>query len=206
MSIYHRYADVLPNFFPENFAKPIVGRQLITPLRAGAEFPLFTITPSQIIQSGEVIHPNVHTPLLKFITRPLVIAFYSAQLSLYGQSYLDKLQQLYADVRVMGGSFLLVVAEDADTFEAWQGKYDLPFDIIHDVDFAISKSAGLYAGSDPLWGRVSGVDADVFAPAVYVVSPSGKIVYEFVDTNLTKNLDTRDLLTAVYQAGTKAVA
>lgn len=206
MSIYHRYADVLPLGLPENFKKPNLEKHLIQPLEAGQVFPAIQVFYQDILQGRELLQSKQEVYTVT-IQKPLVLAFYSAQWSLYGTKRYEQLQDLHNSTKVSGGSFLMVTGEDKDTFEAWHdARIQASFDMFQDRRFELSKQVGLFSSSDPLWGRVSGIDADTFAPAVYVIGTDHKIIYSFVDDNLTRELDNREVIAAVNGARKKAVA
>jgi peroxiredoxin len=137
----------------------------------------------------------------ELLNQPLVLAFFSIHWNGYGESYLRQLQELYADVLVMGGQLLVVSADDRKELEYLVKKHQLSFPLAIDKNHQIARSAGLYLESDPLWDRVSGIEENAAFPAVYVIGQSQRISYHFLDHYLQNAINARDLLSEVYSAG-----
>ncbi|KAA2243732.1 peroxiredoxin family protein [Chitinophaga agrisoli] len=199
-SLIHRYADLEPLSLPERFNAPTRTRNRIAPLGAGDFVPEFNLPRTQFIaasslpqDAGEQIAGRT------LLGRPLVLAFISLHWNGYAQRLLQELQDLHADIQVMGGDLLVVSDEDSAGFASLAGQQSLPFNIVWDKQHKIASQFGVYATTDPIWDRISGVEADVPTPAVYVLGPSGKIVFDQVDLYLEKCIPTRDLLSTVYQ-------
>ena len=174
-STLYRYADYLPEPVPENFASPRRQWVRINPLTAGNDFPEL-----QVQASGQ----------------PLVVAFYSWHWNLYGDAYFAKLQQYQEQIEAAGAKLLVVSSEDKKQFKlAHPG--EVTFDIIHDIQHRIARKAGIYSESDPIWGRVSGVNEDVPVPAVYVLTPSSMINYAFIDEYLQQPFPIKEIVAAI---------
>jgi peroxiredoxin len=198
MLIINRYADYLQQPLPERFPKKLRSITKINPAKAGDIAPLFAIHGNQYIEQGGLLQSEAGiTAIQTLLTRPVVIAFYSIHWNDYSNRLLSALQGLAADIKVMGGQLLLLSAEDKSF---WQQEASLQnaFPIAHDTNNKIARKFGIYAESDPIWDRVSGINADVPIPAVYVISPLEKITFDFTDPYFEKELPTRELLTAVY--------
>lgn len=197
--INNRYADFLEAPLPERFPKKLRSITKINPAKQGDTAPLFSIHSSQHIVNGGLLEDIAGiTSIQTLLTRPLVIAFYSVHWNGYGQRLLAALQDLQEDIKVMGGQLLLLSAEDKTFLQYQVTQQSLTLPIAHDTHNKIARKFGIYAESDPIWDRISGINADVPIPAVYVVSPLEKITYDFVDPYFEKTLPARELLTAVY--------
>jgi len=198
---FARYADLSPEFEIENVKKAYKTRTPISPLHAGATFPAFHINKKNIIATSDILKSvQGLQSITQLIDRPLVLAFHSIHWNGYGTRLLEELNDIYADIRVMGGQLLLVTTDEQQRFDEATSALQLPFASIWDQHNQIAAKAGLYSATDPIWDRISGVNEDVPVPAIYVLTPSLKIVYSSVDLWLEKSLERRDLLSAVYEA------
>ncbi|MBS0026298.1 redoxin domain-containing protein [Chitinophaga sp. 22321] len=197
LSTLYRYADYLPAPVPENFPSPVRNRERINPVNSGAFFPEFLIEESRIINrhvllgdAGEV------TSLHQLTSQPLVIAFYSWHWNGYGDRLLEQLEQSRAAIEAAGAHLLVLSSEDKKLFNTVNpGPFS--FDIVHDAQHRIARKAGIYRESDPIWGRVSGVNEDVPVPAVYLVTPSLEISYAFVDLYLQESFSPETLVATI---------
>jgi peroxiredoxin len=188
----YRYADLLPEVELDNIKKTQL-RTAIQPLASGDVLPSFHIHKKNILTTGDLLRSlNGSLPVTQIADRPLVIVFYSAHWNQYGQRLLQDLSDLHADVRIMGGQLLLVSSE--------ANIQPLPFASVYDQYQHIATKAGVYSSTDPIWDRVSGIEADVATPAIYVVTPDLKITYSQVDLWFERGVQRRELLSAVYDA------
>ncbi|HEU4554012.1 MAG TPA: redoxin domain-containing protein [Chitinophaga sp.] len=200
MSITYRYADLEPEFLPERFNAPTPRRNRLSPLRTGNAAPELHVPPTQLIQAAG-LPQDLHNR-----TRPLVVAFLSFHWHSYAAARLQELRELYADIQVMGGDLLVISDEDTTFFNLLAGKQPVPFPVVWDRQHKMAGQFGVYAATDPIWDRISGVNEDVPTPGIFVLSPGGKIVFDEVDLYFEKQLAVRDLLTAVYKASHRKAA
>ncbi len=198
---FARYADLSPEFELEYVKKAYKNRTPISPLHAGDTLPAFHINKKNIIATSDILKSvQGLQPVTQLIDRPLVLAFHSIHWNGYGNRLLKELNDIYADIRVMGGQLLLVTTDEKQYFDQATAASQLPFATIWDQHNVIAGKAGLHSATDPIWDRISGVNEDVPVPAIYVLTPSLKIVYSAVDLWLEKSIEKRDLLSAVYEA------
>jgi peroxiredoxin len=201
MSTIHRYADYLPLAVPERFNAPNFKRTRIAPLSTGDTVPEAGLPRAQFISSSALLQgAGEQTDIRSLVARPLVVAFISLHWNDYAQKLLQDLQVLHADIRIMGGELLVISDEDSAGFFSIADKQAVSFSTIWDRQHKIATQFGLYSATDPIWGRISGINADVPVPAVYVLDPSGKIVFDQVDHYFEQRISARDLLSAVYDA------
>src|SRR5688572_20657049 len=201
MSTIHRYADFLPLAIPERFNPPTIKRTKIAPLSAGDAIPEAALPRVQFINASSLLqHADEQTEIRTLTARPLVVAFISLHWNGYAQKLLQDLQALCADVRIMGGELLVISDEDSSGFLSLADKQPLPFSIVWDKQHKIASQFGIYSSTDPIWDRISGINADVPVPALYVLDPSGKIAFDQVDHYFEKRIPARELLSAVYDA------
>lgn len=197
LSTLYRYADYLPIPTPENFPSPIRAREKINPLSTGNYFPEFLLEESRIINSAALLsHVDQGASLHHITAQPLVIAFYSWHWNGYGDRLIAQLQQSHAAIEAAGARLLVVSSEDKKHFTT-VNPGPLSFDVVHDAQHRIARKAGIYRESDPIWGFVSGVNADVPVPAIYLVTPSLEISYTFVDLYLQESFSPETLVAAI---------
>ncbi|PUZ27252.1 Peroxiredoxin [Chitinophaga costaii] len=200
MSTLHRYADILDIQFPDRFESRGVQRVKINPLRKNDRFPDALLRKDALVTPASFWPHDISMPLSLLLDRPLVVAFFSVHWNQYGLDLLQHLQELHNDIKVMGGRLLLIAAEGEQVLRPLVEKYQLTFPILHDRNHGIASLAGIYEKTDPIWDRVSGINADVPIPATYVISPAQQISFAAVDPYFQQKPDTRDLLSAVYTA------
>jgi peroxiredoxin len=202
MSLTHnRYADYLLAPIPERFNPPVLRSIKIAPAKAGDAIPDFSLQRANFITDGPLLPESAErAPLRELLNRPLVLAFVSQHWNNYAHTLLQDLRDIYQDIHVMGGQLLVISDEDKAWFTPLLEQYQLSFPVLWDNQHKIAGRFGLYSDTDPIWDRISGIDADVPSPGIYVLSPSGKIVFESVDLYFEKSLPVRQLLSAVYDA------
>jgi peroxiredoxin len=191
----NRYADLFPEVELDIVRKANQDKTPIKPLVSGETLPSFHIHKKNIIGRADFLRTlNGSLPVAQLLDRPLVLAFHSIYWNDYGTRRLEQLQEVYADIRVAGANLLVASSENEVSLS------QLPFATIFDQHQHIAKKAGIYSTTDPIWDRVAGIEADVAVPAVYVLTPSLKIVYASTDTWFENGLPASELIAAVYEA------
>ena len=197
MSSLYRYADYLPQPTPENFPSPVRNREKINPLKAGSFFPEFFIEEARVISAGPLLN-NAHSgaSLHSLTLQPLVVVFYSWHWNNYADQLIERLKESHAAITAAGARLLVLSSEDKKQFTSVYPEA-LPFDVVHDAQYRIARKAGIYRESDPIWGFVSGVNADVPVPAAYLITPSLEISYDFVDLYLQEEFSPEAVVAAI---------
>ncbi|QJB34852.1 redoxin domain-containing protein [Chitinophaga oryzae] len=197
MSTLHRYADYLPTPIADQFPSPVRNRERIRPLTAGQFFADFYLEEENVINEGPLLKAGIGGTSLHLLTaQPLVVAFYSVNWNGYGDALIAELIAKHAAIEAAGARLLVLSSEGKKHFSQFN-RQPLPFDVVRDVQHRIARKAGIYKESDPIWGRVAGVNADVPVPAVYLVTPSLEITYSFADVNLEHRFSADELLSVV---------
>lgn len=192
---------------------PILGNASLPPNeQTNQHLPLLTgdLLPKFILEKTFAISNTLSgavpatASLQDFVTddNPLVVAFLSLTERF---SHAAALASLQADIKVMGGRLLVITNGTRNEF-SHRLRHDGKLDIYHDHHGRIAQQFGLYDRENPLSDWITGVEADIPLPALYVISPAQKIVFHYVDYTLrTVNGDygdksfVRNLLTAVYE-------
>lgn len=201
MRTTNRYADFLPQFYEIRNTKPL-DRTKIKPIVTGSTFPLFHLHKYDFVVPFSFLRQeSSYIVGSELLNQPLVLAFYSIHWNDYGVNYLEQLESLHADIQVMGGQLLVVSADDRKELEAELAKHNYTFPLAIDHNHQIARGAGIYAETDPLWDRVSGIEENAPLPAVYVIGQSQRLTYTFIDHYFEKEINVRELLSEVYSAG-----
>ncbi|MBC9911390.1 redoxin domain-containing protein [Chitinophaga varians] len=197
MSTLHRYADYLPAPIADQFPSPVKNRERIRPLTAGQFFQDFYLEEENVINKGALLKDAVGVTSLHLLTaQPLIVAFYSVNWNGYGDALIAELIEKHAAIEAAGARLLVLSSEGKKHFTEFN-REPLPFDVARDAQHRIARKAGIYKESDPIWGRVAGVNADVPVPAVYLITPSLEITYSFADVYLEQKFSVDELLSVV---------
>lgn len=201
MRTTNRYADFLPLNYEIRNTKPL-DRTKINPITAGTTFPLFQLHKDDFVVPFSFLRQESNYIVgSELLNQPLVLAFYSIHWNDYGVNYLEQLEALHADIQVMGGQLLVVSADDRKELELELAKHHYTFPLAIDRNHQIARGAGIYAETDPLWDRISGINANAPLPAVYVIGQSQRLTYVAIDHYFEKKINARELLSEVYRAG-----
>ncbi|MCW3462837.1 peroxiredoxin family protein [Chitinophaga nivalis] len=196
-STLHRFADFLTSPIPENFPSPRRNREQINPIRSGSFFPDLLIEATRVIRGTHLLKGlKQGVELHRLASQPLVVVFYSLHWNGYADRLLQLLKDSYPAIEAAGAHVLVLSSEEQEAFLAVNPD-PLPFDIVWDEENRLAKKAGIYLESDPVWGRVSGIDADVPVPAVYLVTPSLQITYDFADIFFQQEFQPEVLLSHI---------
>ncbi|MFN8354386.1 MAG: redoxin domain-containing protein [Spirosomataceae bacterium] len=183
--------------FKQSADKPI-------PLRRGDTLPSLTF---EAIQSIWQHLPAQLTPQLPISARqlvtkqPLVLTFLSSGWNQYGLNHLQALRAAYPEILALGGNLLAIVQGTYQQTIGLINDFDVSYNLVADDSNLIAQQLGLYAPLYPVWERVSGVSEDVPLPAVYVIAPNGKIIYDSVDTDFSTPFSITEMLVGVFNAG-----
>ncbi|WP_346315923.1 redoxin domain-containing protein [Chitinophaga sp. YIM B06452] len=201
MRTINRYADFLPLSYDIRRTKP-QDNTPIKPISAGHTLPLFNLHKEDFVVPFQFLNrESSYIVGSELLNQPLVLAFFSIHWNGYGEKYIKELQDLYADIQVMGGQLLVVSADSRKELEEVVARYSITFPLAQDRGHQIARSAGIYAETDPLWDRLSGFEENAPLPAIYVIGQSQRITYDFTDRYFDRVINRRELLSEVYTAG-----
>ncbi|MES2276647.1 MAG: redoxin domain-containing protein [Bacteroidota bacterium] len=174
----------------------------LKPVRTGNYLPGFTLQAAyarwQHFFNGAETHGAIL--LRQLLSKPLVISFYAPQWQQHGLDQLRQLNAIQAEIKAAGGNLLIITAEKEAALEklAWENSLSLNF--YFDAQHQIAQSLRIYAESDPVWNRFSGIDINVPLLATYVLDANKQVVYDQVSLNLGEAISTREIISAVYGA------
>ncbi|RPD42612.1 redoxin domain-containing protein [Chitinophaga barathri] len=201
MRTINRYADFLPLSYDIRRTKPLDNTP-IKPITAGHTLPLFNLHKEDFVIPFQFMNrDSSYIVGSELLNQPLVLAFFSIHWNGYGDKYIKELQDLYADVQVMGGQLLVVSADSRKELEEVAAKHNITFPLALDRNHQIDRSAGIYSETDPLWDRLSGFEENAPLPAIFVIGQSQRITFDFIDRYFDRSINRRELLSEVYTAG-----
>jgi peroxiredoxin len=131
------------------------------------------------------------------LNKPLVIAFYSSHWQAYGLDILKQLNAIQHEIKGYDANLLIIGTEKERKLEklAWDNGLSLSF--YFDTQKEVAERFGVYSENDPVWNRISGIDTNAPLLATYVISTSGKIVYDHIDWNFSEVFPSKEILAAV---------
>lgn len=130
--------------------------------------------------------------------KPLVLSFYCPCWGSYAPKHLAALQELVPQIEALGGQLLVLTNESPKQISRIAKKLSLDFTLIHDKDFNVARSYGVYSETSPIWDRIAGISEEVFTPSLFVIGKDRKVSYIFIDDNFDGTPNRKELLKAVY--------
>ena len=199
--MYYEFEDELGNISTIQL-KEREQDELAEELSVGDLAPLFYLRSEDGVQTTSVSGFSVSNDSRSLIDllsyKPLVLSFYCPCWGSYAPIHLAALQELAPKIEAFGGQLLVLTNESPKQIERISKKLELDFAIIHDKDFNVARSYGVYSETSPIWDRIAGISEEVFTPSLFVIGNDRKIAYTFVDENFDGTPDRKELLKSVY--------
>jgi len=129
---------------------------------------------------------------------PLVLSFYCPCWGSYAPKHLAVLQELAPQIEAFGGQLLVLTNESPKQIERISKKLNLDFAVVHDKDFNVARSYGVYSETSPIWDRIAGISEEVFTPSLFVIGKDRKVAYTFVDENFDGTPNRKEILKSVF--------
>jgi len=174
----------------------------IEELSTGDLAPLFYLRSEEGVQitsvSGYAVASDSRSLIDLLSYKPLVLSFYCPCWGSYAPKHLAMLQELAPQIEAFGGQLLVLTNETPKQIERISKKLQLDFTIIHDKDFNVARSYGVYSETSPIWDRIAGISEEVFTPSLFVIGNDRKIAFTFVDENFDGTPNRKELLKSVY--------
>ena len=171
----------------------------LKPIKSGDAIPDFTLEKDNQRWQQFFNGVETHGPVLlrQLLNKQLVISFYSGHWRAYGLDMLKQLNAIQYDIKAHDANLLIITAEKERKLEklAWDNSLSLSF--YFDTQKEVAEKFGIYSENDPIWNRISGIDTNVPLLATYVISPSGKVVYDHIDWNFSEVFPSKEILAAV---------
>jgi peroxiredoxin len=174
----------------------------LKPVKTGNYLPAFTLQNSytrwQHFFNGAETHGAI--VLRQILSKPLVISFYSPQWQQHGLSQLKQLNAIQSEINASGGNLLIITAEKEDKLDKLVWENNLSLNFYFDATHEIAQSLRIYADTDPVWNRFSGIDTNVPLLATYVLDANKQVVYDHVNLDVEDSISTKEVIAAVYGA------
>jgi peroxiredoxin len=171
-------------------------------LNAGDFAPIFFLKSREGIQvtsvSGFSVADDSRSLMDLIAYNPLVLSFYCPCWGSYAPKHLAALQELAPQIEALGGQLLVLTNESPKQIERISKKLNLDFTMIHDQDFNVARSYGVYSETSPIWDRIAGISEEVFTPSLFVIGKDRKVSYTFVDENFDGTPHRKEVLKSVY--------
>jgi peroxiredoxin len=171
-------------------------------LTAGDFAPLFYLKSTDGVQvtsvSGFSVADDSRSLMELIAYNPLVLSFYCPCWGSYAPKHLAALQELAPQIEAFGGQLLVLTNESPKQIERISKKLNLDFAVVHDKDFNVARSYGVYSETSPIWDRIAGISEEVFTPSLFVIGQDRKVSYTFVDENFDGTPNRKEILKAVY--------
>lgn len=140
---------------------------------------------------------------------PLVVSFYRGIWCPYCRTEISALRDAYPDIQAKGARLVLVSGEVGGRGSLAVREFDLPFEVLCDVDLGVALMFGLvFRVPDDIIAQYMkmGIDLVTFhgnpnwflpVPATYVVSVDGIVRSAFIDPEFRRRMDPVDILAAL---------
>ncbi len=180
-------------FKPYRALKPVKAGNYIPDLKFSNDYSRW-----QSFFNGAQTHGPIS--LRQLLNKPLVIAFYSHHWKEQGFELLQQLNNIQQEIKANGGSLLIISDERTDELakKAWEHSFTLNF--YHDEEKNIAHTFRIYADSDPVWNRFSGIDVNVPLLATYIIDANKQVIYNHIDFVLLGTFDSEDVISSVYES------
>lgn len=176
--------------------------QPLRPVKAGNYLPNFTLNNTHVYWQYFFNGTETQSPLLlrQLLNKPLVISFYSPQWQEHGLHQLKKLNAIQSEIKANGGNLLIVTSERRQELEKLVWENNLSLNFYFDRTHEIARGLRIYAESDPVWNRFSGIDTNVPLLATYVIDAEKQVVFDHINWNVSESFSSIKIISAVYEA------
>lgn len=160
--------------------------QDISPLLAGEQIPVLSLPKS----SGEMFDLNKSVA-----TTPTILVFYRGGWCPYCSKQLSGLQEIEKDLSKMGYQVIAISTDSPENLTKTMDKGKLSYTLLSDADLNAAKRFGIaFKGPksyDKFLSATSGgknVDKLLPVPSVFILNKQGKILFEYINPDITQRL------------------
>lgn len=160
----------------------------ISPLLVGESIPILNLLSS----TGESFDVNKSVA-----AKQTILVFYRGGWCPYCSKQLAGLQEIEKDLAAMGYQVIAISTDSPDNLNASKDKAKLTYTLLSDADLSASKKFGIAfkspKGYDKFLPTTSGgknVDKLLPVPSVFILNKKGKIVFEYINPNITERLSS----------------
>lgn len=175
--------------------------QPLRPVKTGNYLPNFALNNTHAHWQYFFNGAETQGPVLlrQLLNKPLVISFYSPQWQQHGVDQLKKLNAIQHEIKASGGNLLIITTGRRQELEKLVWENHLSLNFYFDRTHEIARALRIYAETDPVWNRFSGIDTNVPLLATYVIDPSRQVIYDHVNWNVTDTFSSGEIISAVYE-------
>lgn len=145
---------------------------------------------------------------------PVILSFYRGRWCPYCNLELRALQRQLDAFKELGASLFAISAQTVEITRSFASEVPLKFQVLSDKGSRVARQYGLvYKLNDDYSQALSSLGVDLKGdqgggddyrdelpiPATYIVAPSGKIVYAFIDADFTKRASPAELIDILKQ-------
>ena len=158
----------------------------ISPLLVGENIPMVML----MSQQGEVVDLN------KMVAKkPTILIFYRGGWCPYCSKQLSGLQEILGDLKGLGYQLIAISTDTPEGLNTSIKNEKLEYTLLSDSDLSVSKKFGLaFKAPKAYWDLLpqstGGKDIDLLlpVPAVFILSRTGEIMFEYINPDITKRL------------------
>lgn len=127
----------------------------------------------------ELLNENGYSRSLQQLRagRPLVLFFFRGAFCPTSRRDLMNYANTYARIRDVGAHLVAISVDDSDTLRELKARLELPFHLLSDSDFSVSRKYGIYESDETDEGPQPHGE-----PAVYVLDVDGNIAYSQIQS------------------------
>lgn len=138
-------------------------------------------------------------------TTPTVLVFYRGGWCPYCNKQLAQLKEVEPILKELGIALVAMSPDSLEDLKKTVQKHELTYKLVSDTNLQVAKLFGLaYATKSEDFGDKPGGKpwkAELPVPAVYLVAPNGRVLYQYVNVNYKVRLSGEMLLTAAKAYG-----
>lgn len=175
----------------------------LNPIQAGHVLPeLLNHQPAQTLNvlSGAYSPHQAGVPV-PYLNKILVVYFYSKHWGSVSLAHLKQLNTVRNEVKYQDGHLVIIDSDGPGSSLQqllWNNNLSLP--VYADHTHQIASLFSVYAENSPTWNYYAGIDVNIPLPAVYVLNHFLKVVLDHSNEDISTNLPTDEIVTAVYQS------
>lgn len=138
-------------------------------------------------------------------SKPTVLIFYRGGWCPYCDLYMAELQSIEADILNLGYQIVAISPDSPENLKASLDKHALKYKLLSDADMMVAQAFGIaFAVPEASRERLSSSSGgqnpgQLPVPSVFVLSQQGEILFEYINPNYKKRMDSA-LLLAVLKA------
>ncbi|WP_158826796.1 redoxin domain-containing protein [Mucilaginibacter lacusdianchii] len=132
-----------------------------------------------------------------YITKPLVLYFYSQEWGTAGIQHLKQLNGMRHELDIYNINVLVIHSERAEKLNRTFWEHNISLEAYHDANHEIARLFGIFHENSPAWSKYAGVENNIPLPAVYALDHERKVVFDFANQDIQTHIPVNELKNAV---------